>query len=161
MRTKQPKFPARRMIGYLVALALIHSLNLSAQRNRITGPIDNSRRVTLKGHIHPKAQSDDDQGPVASSMPIPYATLVLKRSPNQEAELNQLLEQQQDPSSPNYHHWLTPEEYADRFGASQEDVDKITTWLKDQNLNVIGVARGRNWVAFRGDAAQVESAFGA
>src|SRR5262245_61756119 len=159
MLTKSSQLQARWITGQVVALAMILALNLPAQRNRIIGPINNKRRVFLKGHIHPKAQADDDQGPVAASMPIPYATLMLKRSPSQEAELNQLLEQQQDPSSPNYHHWLTPDEYANRFGASQEDIDKITAWLKEQGFNVIGVARGRNWIAFSGDAAQVENAF--
>jgi subtilase family serine protease len=93
-------------------------------------------------------------------MPLPHVSLVLKRSASQEAELNQLLAEQQDPSSPNYRHWLTPEEYADRFGASQDDIDKIVSWLRDQGLTVVSVARSRNSVAFSGDAAQVESAFG-
>jgi subtilase family serine protease len=93
-------------------------------------------------------------------MPLPYVSLVLKPSASQEAELTQLLAEQQDPSSPNYHRWLTPEEFADRFGASQDDIDKIVSWLRDQSLTVISVGRARNSVAFRGDAAQVESAFG-
>ena len=154
MRTTKP--------GYLVvvALLLLPAPNLLAQRNRITGKIDNSRRVALKGHLHPKAQSGDDQGPVASAMPLPYVSLVLKRSASQEAELAQLLADQQNPSSPNYHRWLTPEEYADRFGASQDDINKITSWLRDQGLTAVSIARARNSIAFSGDAAQVESAFG-
>jgi subtilase family serine protease len=86
--------------------------------------------------------------------------LVLKPSASQQADLDQLLEQQQDPSSPNYHQWLTPEEYADRFGVSQADVDKITAWLGRQNLTVQSVARARNAIAFSGNASQVESALG-
>jgi len=39
----------------------------------------------------------------------------------QQAALEQLLKEQQDPASPNYHNWLTPETYADRFGASAAD----------------------------------------
>src|SRR5216684_1806333 len=109
-----------------VIAALLLTLTASillAQRNRINGNVDNNRRVALRGHLHPRAQIQDDQGPVAPSMPLPYVSLVLKRSAGQEAELNQLLAEQQDPSSPNYHHWLTPEEYADRFGASQDDLN--------------------------------------
>src|SRR6267143_1599662 len=60
----------------------------------------------------------------------------------------------------NYHRWLTPEEFADRFGVSQDDIDKIVSWLRGQGLTVVSVARARNSVAFRGDAAQVENAFG-
>ena len=144
----------------VVLLLALPASTLLAQRNRISGTVDNNRRVALRGHVHPRAQIHDDQGPVAPSMPLPYLSLVLKPSVSQEAELNQLLAAQQDPSSPSYHRWLTPEEFADRFGASQNDIDKIVSWLRDQGLTVVSVARARNSVAFRGDAAQVESAFG-
>ena len=67
--------------------------------------------------------------------------------------------QQQTPGSPNYHHWLTPEEYGQRFGVSDADIGKITQWLQQQGLQVVSVARGRNWIAASGTAAQVEAAF--
>ena len=131
-----------------------------AQRNRITARIDSRNRVTLRGHLHPRALPQDDQGPVAASMTLPYVTLVLKRSADQETALAQLLANQQNPASPDYHHWLTPEQYADRFGVSQDDVNTVESWLRDQSLNVVSVARGRNWIAFSGNVSQIESAFG-
>jgi uncharacterized protein (TIGR03437 family) len=73
--------------------------------------------------------------------------------------LQQLLEEQQNPSSPNYHKWLTPEQYADRFGVTQTDIDKITAWLTSQGFTVNSVARGRTWMTFSGTAAQIRSAF--
>jgi uncharacterized protein (TIGR03437 family) len=111
--------------------------------------------------MHPRASADNDEGPVDANLEVPYVTLVLKRSDAQEADLEKFLAEQQDPSSPNYHHWLTPEEYADRFGVSQGDIDKLTVWLKDQNLTVKSVARGRGWVAVGGRADAVQRAFGA
>ena len=110
--------------------------------------------------MHPKAAPENDQGRVDSSLTLTYVTVVLKPSPAQQADLEQLLAEQQDPSSPNYHHWLTPEEYADRFGVSQGDLNQVTAWLQAQHLTVAAVARGRNWVAFRGAARDVEEAFG-
>ena len=92
-------------------------------------------------------------------MVLPYVTLVLSPSPSQQAALDQLLAQQQNPSSPNYHQWLTPERYADRFGVSQADVDKISAWLGEWHLNVKSVARGRNAIAFSGTASQIGAAF--
>jgi subtilase family serine protease len=133
---------------------------LHAQRNRITGKIDNRRRVSLKGHIHPKSLAGTDEGPLEASSALPYVTLSLKRTAGQEEALSRLLAEQQDPASPNYHRWLTPEEYAGRFGASQDDIDRLSSWLRDQGLSVVSVARARNWLAFSGDAAQAESAFG-
>jgi subtilase family serine protease len=93
--------------------------------DRITQAIDNSRRVTLPGNVNPRTKSGVDQGPVDPSMELPYVTLVLKPSAGQQADLDQLLAQQQDPSSPNYHAWLTPEQYGEQFGVSQADIDKI------------------------------------
>ena len=150
------------IIGSL-SLALVLFLlaaSLLAQQNRISKAVDNRQRVVLAGHIHPLAKAEDDQGPVDPSMPLPYVTLTLKRSVSQQAALDRLLAEQQDPSSPNYRHWLTPEQYADRFGVSQGDLDQIVAWLKQQNLSVVATARSRTWVAFSGTAGQVQSAFG-
>src|SRR5439155_13977939 len=131
-----------------------------AQRSRITARIDSRNRVTLRGHMHPKALAEDDQGLVAASLTLPYVTVVLKRSADQETALAQLLADQQNRSSPDYHHWLTPEDYADRFGLSQDDVNTIVSWLRDQSLTIVTVARSRNWIALSGTASQIETAFG-
>jgi uncharacterized protein (TIGR03437 family) len=143
----------------LQALAVSAAGQQLVQRNRITQPVDNSQRVTLSGHIHPSARPEYDQGRVSPSLQLSYATLTLALSAAQQTELNQLLAEQQNPASPNYHRWLTPEQYAQRFGASEADVNTISTWLQSQGLKVGTVARGRTWIAFSGPAAQVEAAF--
>ena len=148
--------------GLLFALAclqLVPATLPAAQLSRIAGPIDNRQRVSLTGHIHPKALPENDRGRADASLTLPYVTVMLKPSAAQRADLDQLLAQQQDPSSSNYHRWLTPEEYADRFGVSQADLDQIARWLGQQHLTVAAVARGRNWVAFSGGVRDVESAF--
>jgi uncharacterized protein (TIGR03437 family) len=86
--------------------------------------------------------------------------ILLKPTAAQQADLQQLLGQQQDPASPNYHKWLTPEQYAARFGQPQTNIDKLTAWLSGNGLKVVTVARGRNEVTFEGGVRQVESAFG-
>ena len=152
----------KHLAWWCIALAtvlLFAAVNLPAQRNRITERVDNSRRAVLAGHVHPRALPENDQGRVDPSMQLSYVTLVLKPSPGQQTDLEQLLAQQQDPASPNYHRWLTPEDYADRFGASADDVSQIVSWLQSQNLKIVAVARGRNWVAFSGSASRVEAAF--
>jgi uncharacterized protein (TIGR03437 family) len=128
--------------------------------DRITGAIDDSRRVALSGNTIARIHSGTDQGPVDPSMDFPYVTLLLSRSAGQQADLKRLLERQQDPSSPSYHAWLNPEQYADRFGVSEADIDKIVGWLGQHLLTVKSVARGRNAIVFGGTASQIESAFG-
>ena len=140
----------------LLSLSLPHALGAE---DRITVAIDNSRRVTLPGHVSPRTKSGVDQGPVDPSMELPYVTLVLKPSAGQQADLDRLLAQQQDPSSPDYHRWLTPEQYADRFGVSRADIDKMVAWLGQYRLTVKSVARARNAIAFGGAAGQIGSAF--
>lgn len=141
----------------LLSLSLPQALPAA---DRITAAIDNSERVTLSGHLNPRIASAVDQGPVDSSMALPYITLMLKPSASQQADLEQFLVQQQDASSTDYHNWLTPEQYAERFGVSQPDLDKIVAWLGNYGLTVKSVARGRNAIAFGGTAGQVGSAFG-
>jgi subtilase family serine protease len=147
----------------LSAVGLLSSLTAlaaPAQHNRIAGRIDNTHRMTLKGHVHPQARAANDEGRVAPSLEIPRITLVLRPSDAQQADLNQLLAAQQDPSSPEYHHWLTPEQFADRFGVSQSDIDQIKTWAEGQGLTVASVARARNGISLSGPASAVEQAFG-
>jgi uncharacterized protein (TIGR03437 family) len=131
----------------------------NAQQSRISKPVDNQVRAVLSGHIHPQARPEDDQGRVAPAFSMSYVTLILAQSESQRADLAQLLLDQQNPNSANYHHWLTPEQYADRFGVSTDDLTKMTNWLESQGLTIASVARGRNWIAVNGDASGIESAF--
>ena len=151
-----------RPIGKLAILAAGLALStgsLLAQRNRIAATIDDSRRVFLAGHVHPLARPQFDLGRMDPSEVLAGLSLELKPSGSQQTELDQLLAAQQDPSSADYHRWLTPEQYADRFGASLDDINKMAAWLEQQGFQVTGVARARNWISFRGTAAQVENAF--
>jgi hypothetical protein len=137
---------------------LATSLCFAAQPDRITSAIT-SDLVTVPGTVHRLAQPKYDQGAVEGSLQFTYVTLVIAPSPSQQAALDQLLAQQQDRTSPNYHKWLTPEQYASRFGLSQNDVNKIETWLQTQGFTLVRVARARNSVIFSGTAEQIQSAF--
>ncbi len=132
---------------------------LLAQPDRLSGPIDNTRMVALAGNVPPRARPAFDRGPVPASFPMPAVTIYLKPSASQQIVLQQLLANQQNPASADYHKWLTPEQYAARFGVSRSDINRITAWLKAQGLQVRRVARSRTWVEFSGTAQQVENAF--
>ncbi len=149
---------ATRSALVIGALGLL-SLAAEAQPSRISKAVDNQERFVLRGNVHPKARPEDDQGRVAPSFSLSYVTLVLAQSDRQRADLAQLLLDQQNPNSPNYHRWLTPEQYADRFGVSTDDLTKMTAWLESQGLTIASVARARNWIAVDGDASRIESAF--
>lgn len=146
--------------GALLCVLLVLSVSADAQQSRITKSIDHSQRTVLSGHIHPKATAANDRGRVAPGLQLSYVTLSFNQSAAQKSDLTKLLADQQNPSSPDYHHWLTPAQYADRFGLSAQDIGEVEQWLRGQGLSIAAVAQGRNWVAVNGTAAQVESAFG-
>jgi uncharacterized protein (TIGR03437 family) len=140
----------------LAALVWLGSEHLmAAQPNRITRPVDASRTVAVPGHLHALAQAQFDAGAVDPGMPMNYMVLMAKLSPAQQSELDQLLAGQQNPSSPSFRKWLTPEEFGNRFGFSSSDNSKVAAWLNSEGFKIEHLARSRNWIAFSGTAAQV------
>ena len=123
--------------------------------DRIVTPVDSQHTVFLGGRISSRAQPQYDQGPLDASTHLNYLTLLLKPA----SGLESFLREQQDPSSANYHRWLTPEQFADRFGLSSNDVAKLASWLRLSGLTVHDVARGRAWITFGGNAGDIARAF--
>jgi uncharacterized protein (TIGR03437 family) len=131
----------------------------AALPDRVTAALDNQQRVYLNGHLHPGVAPQNDQGRVDPSLQLTHLTLHFRLSAAQQADLDQLLTAQQNPASPSYHQWLTPEQYGARFGVSDADLAAVTSWLKSEGLTVTGTARARNFVTFDGTAAAVQQAF--
>lgn len=128
--------------------ALLIPANLLAQQT-----------VMLAGRVHPAANVRNDRGRVAGDFVMPGMTLTLKPTAAQQSDLEQLTAGQQDPGSPNFHKWLTPEQYADRFGVSSADVEQVTAWLKSQGFTATNVSRSRTFISFQGTAAHAQNAF--
>jgi subtilase family serine protease len=127
----------------------------------VVAPVEPANRVSLVGHHPAWAAVQNDVGAVpADSLLGPFG-LVLARSPQQQQAFDQFLREQLDPSSPNYHHWLTSVEIGERFGASQHDLDAITSWLQSQNLHLDSIANSRVRIRFSGPASAIGNAFGA
>lgn len=145
---------------WLSLLVLMAAPAVRAQvRDRIPAKIDEGR-VLLRGNVHRLAQSRFDHGKVADSLRLPRITLFFNRTTAQQAELEALLQQQHDPSSPLYHRWLTGRQYAERFGVSESDMARAAQWLEQQGFVIVERAPGRAYIAFSGTAAQVRAAFG-
>jgi|HubBroStandDraft_1064217.scaffolds.fasta_scaffold02425_4 subtilase family serine protease len=143
-------------VSLVVALA---SAQTGSVRSRITQPIDESKLMVLRGNTHPFARPQFDRGAAPANLSLDRMMLVLKTTPEQGAALNNLLAEQQDRSSPNYHKWLTPQEFGAQFGVADADIQKITAWLESHGFHVDDVANGRNVIQFSGNAAQLQSAF--
>ena len=128
-------------------------------RARITQPIDNTQLVRLKGNVHPLARPEFDLGLVEDWQPMNRMLLLLQRSPEQEAALQQLLAEQQVKDSPNFHRWLTPQQFGAQFGPADADIQAVTDWLTSQGFHGIKVSSGRTTIEFSGNVDQVQNAF--
>ena len=128
-------------------------------RDRITSFIDDEQRVTLRGNVHPLALAQYDAGAVEPTFPMEHMILTLRPDAAQQDALNQLLDAQHNPDSPDYHQWLTPEQYGERFGISEADAAQIVEWLQGHGMDVEEVTAGRRTIVFSGTAAQVEETF--
>src|ERR1700690_1601041 len=128
-------------------------------QNRIVQASDGRQMASLRGNVHPMARPEFDQGRLNALTPLQGVTLNFKLSASQQADLDQLMAEQQDPASPNYDEWLTPEQYAARFGMSQTDLEQVVTWLQAQGFTNIRISRSHTRVSFNGTVARVEAAF--
>ena len=152
----------RSLTASLAALLCLAFTGIAAE-DRIQGPVESARSVLLAGSVNSKTRiaidRGNDQGAVDPGKRINGVTLALAPSDAQRDALELFLEQQRDPSSPEYRNWLTPEQYGERFGLSENDLARVSSWLQSEGLALEQVARGRNWITFNGTAAQIERTF--
>ena len=121
--------------------------------------LDESQTVTLQGNVHPLARAEFDLGAVNANMRLERMLLVLSPSAEQQIALDALVEAQQDPSSPQYQQWLTPDEFGAEFGASDTQLAQVTSWLAAHGFAIDEIPPGRRLVVFSGTAGQVFDAF--
>src|SRR5664279_755351 len=98
-----------------------------------------------KAHIQARASASQ---PVEFDVYLPV---------QHEADLDALIASQQNPSSPNYHHWLTPDEFHTRFAPSNAQVSKSKQELNAQGLKVTEIHTHSLHVM--GSVGAVENAF--
>src|SRR5215469_9997274 len=162
-RASPPQMRCRRRLllqafcfTFLSNLALGQTQDLSA---RIKQPVDETRWTVLKGNTHPSAKPQFDLGTASASLPLERMLLVLKRSPEQEATLHELLSDQQNRSSTNFHHWLTPGQFGSQLGPSDTDLQAVSSWLRSHGFAIVSQSRGRTIIEFSGTAGQVRDTF--
>ncbi len=145
----------------LVATTGVGACSVLAQSTpQITQPVDPSVRHVFKNSVPAPVHGSIERGRAAGSMQMRDVLLRVKPTAAQQAALAAYLEDVENADSPNYHHWLTPAEFASRFSASDADLRKVKDWLISNGLEVGEVAEGKRWIRFSGTAAQVEHAFG-
>ena len=160
MNVKPVSFRFQRRFLGTFAVAALAAASLNAQTGRIAGQIDNSRTVTLPGHVNSAVRGSTDLGAVEAAFPLNDLVVTFKPSAAQQADLDAFLTDQQNPASSEYHNWLTPAQFADRFGPTESDIAQIGAWLEAAGFSVRHVAASRNWLAFSGTATMARQVFG-
>jgi subtilase family serine protease len=155
-----------KLSGPLLLSAILTSLCFlfvdgaqAASSPLITQGVDDGQLVTLAGNTRIEAKAQADRGRVADSLPMEHMLLQLKRSVEQERELQKFIGDIQDKSSPNFHHWLSAKEFGERFGLAKQDLDTIQRWLVAHGFTVNVVYDSGMLIDFSGTAGQVREAF--
>ena len=143
------------MTGALLA-AFVLALPASAASPRVVNDADT---VAVEGNVSPRLATAVDVGPTDGALPLEKMILVLRPRAGASDAVERLLAEQVDRSSPNYHRWLTPEEYGREFGPTDADLSAVLAWLQRSGFAIDEVAPGRGWINFSGTVAQVEATF--
>ena len=134
---------------------------VSAPAPRVLGDWRGSAGVAIahsKPSMNPAAI---DLGPAPGNQVLGRMLLLLAPAPAQQQALAAELASLQNPSSPSYHRWLTPQAFAQSYANNASDVAAVVAWLESQGFTMASLPAGLGWIEFSGTVAQVEQAFGA
>ncbi len=146
----------------LAALLVISTLTPSATAAvpiRVRA-ISATADTPLPHMVSPRLRRATDRGSAPADRTLSAVTLYLNRTPAQEAALTQLLLDQQNPGSPHFHQWLTPQQFGAQFGIAASDLAKVSAWLSSKGLSITETAPSANAITVSGTVAQVQKAFG-
>ncbi|HVV01279.1 MAG TPA: protease pro-enzyme activation domain-containing protein, partial [Verrucomicrobiae bacterium] len=76
-----------------------------------------------------------------------------------EQDLDALLRDLQDPASTNFHRWLTPQEFTDRFGPTEADYQALESFAVSNGFKVTCRHPNRLILDVDADAATIQRAF--
>jgi subtilase family serine protease len=155
---------SRSSLSFLLSAVLLFAftplVQAAAPQNRIAGAINGNTRVAVPGNISGHVKHAVDLGAAPANQRLETLTLRFSMTAAQQADLDQLLAAQLDPTSPSYHQWLTPEQFGARFGLSSADLGKVSSWLTSQGFTITSVARSSTFINFSGTVAQAQQALG-
>jgi subtilase family serine protease len=127
--------------------------------DRVPTRIDETQVVTLDGNVPAMARPEFEAGILPPETRMEHMLLLLEPDASRQAALDALTAAQQDPRSPLFHQWLTPQQYMAHYGVSPNDLALIVRWLSGHGFKVDEAATTRRLVMFSGDAGQLEDTF--
>jgi subtilase family serine protease len=142
----KPEHNLRRVLTAVLFLLFLAAANVHAQRSTLTTHVPEavaSGVAPLAGHL-----SGDEQLSLAISLPL-----------RNQADLDDLLQQLYDKQSPNYHKYLSVEEFTERFGPSKGDYTAVRQFAEANGMRVVDATANRMVLDVEASAKKIESAF--
>jgi N-acetylneuraminic acid mutarotase len=123
----------------------------------VPGQAQSSRQVL---HNHVRLAITSGQAAMVGSLPTAQQLRVSMVLPlRNQADLAALLSRLYDPSDPDYRHFLSVEQFTERFGPTAEDYEAVVGFVRANGLTVTDRPSNRMVVPLRGTVAQIEKAF--
>jgi subtilase family serine protease len=112
----------------------------------------------LHNHVRPVVSSGRAalMGSLPSEQVLPLSIVLPLHN---ETDLDNFLSRLYDPSSPDYHNFLTVDQFTQRFGPTSEDYQSVVDFAKTNGFTVAETSPNRLVVNIRGSVAQIERSF--
>jgi kumamolisin len=141
-------FPSLRLAAFLCAavfLLLFANPGLAQQ-------------ASMTHHVRPEVAAGRAQfvGQLPANQTLRFDMVLPLRD---RAGLQSFVQEVNDPASPSYHQFLTPQEVTARFGPSQEDWDTVVAFAKASGFQIVGGTRDSRDLWLTGTVANVNKAF--
>lgn len=131
-------------------------LNVGSVVAKATTSTAASGRVVIPGHMVPALNHHSPMHFSASNRQLQLSIALNLRNEN---ELNTLLKEQNNPASPLYHQYLTPQEFTNFFGPTTDTVNQVVSYLRSQGLHVGSISSNHTLIDASGSVATVDKAF--
>ncbi len=138
-----------RCLGIFVAIALCSIAGYSRA---------SAQTVQLASTVSSEVLKLPNYGDLSSSQSL---ALQVWFKPHHQDQLSKLLADQQDPKSPQYHEWLTPQKYTERFGVTGQEFNRVSNWLTNEGFQVTGGSPANGYIKFSGSVLSIAHAFSA
>ncbi len=143
------------VITVILAIALLAVAQmLFRSASHAASPVGNWS--VLPGHLASALQNSSPMHAAASNDTLQLSVALNLRN---RSALNQLLADQNNPQSLEYHQYITPQEFADRFGADQATIDAVVAYLQNQGLHVGAISPNHLFIDASGSVTNAQHAF--
>lgn len=140
----------------LLQVAVVSFLCLITQVNPLRTEAAPAPYVALPGHVTPVPAGATFAGHASAEEPVKISVVLPLRN---KSALDELIKRIYNPKDSLYGEYLTPEAFAEGYGATQDDVDSVCAYLQSKGLTITNQYSNRLVITATGPASAVEDAF--